>query len=159
MTLTAEDLMAYLTATPGTDVAVAEKTAADAADLDAYYAEDAAYEEQMLKADEHAAYYEPGYSAVSGHEREGEVDYNDPRIYEVEVTYSGVVLDKIYGKSGWYRVDYMEQCEAVEKWAAENDAHIFVWEGASWGSGAMTMCAVRNAVANGKSKVIMEGLS
>lgn len=146
MTLTAADLMDSLTSTPQADSAV-EKAVVEANDYDDDYAFD----------------YDPGFSAVDGHGHAGPEHWDRDKLVSVEAINYCTVLDIVvpgYWDMAWdERPDYAECGKRIRQWCEDNDAHYFVWEGASWGRGAMTNEACANAAALGKTKVVIEGLS
>ena len=141
VTLTAGDLMADLTATPQAEVLVANKVIAD-------------------KEAEVGNF--PDFSPVSGHGHAESEHYRDfEALHAVEVIGYADLLGKIfpgYWDKSFEEMDYEADGLSVAAWAEANDAHIFVWEGYSFGGGAMTHQAVANAVALGKSKVVIESL-
>lgn len=146
--ITGVDLMVDLASTPKADSAVAEAVV-EANDYDDDYAFD--YDDS------------PGYSAVEGDGHAGPEHYDNLLMGQIEVIpltkLLGIIYPGYWDMSFKDRPDLDDERKAVKAWIAENDAHYFVWEGYSFGSGAMEMVACANAVALGKSKVVIEGLS
>lgn len=107
--------------------------------------------------------FDPDFGPVSGHGHESGVDYHDPRCQTVEVIHSSELMNVIFpgywSNNLYFKIEPDVQAKAVADWCANNNAHFFSWEGPSYGRLAMQDCAILNAVALGKSKVVIEALS
>ena len=80
--------------------------------------------------------------------------YSDDGVYMVKVVNIWNLLDRLY-PHGHHNVDYMTSGLATKKWCDENDSHYYAAPREDFSIPA----ALREAIANGKSCVVVEDLS
>ena len=80
--------------------------------------------------------------------------YSDDGVYMIKVVNICDLLDRLY-PHGHHNVDYMASGVATKKWCDENDSHYYARPREDFSIGE----AVREAIANRKSCVVVEDLS
>ena len=79
---------------------------------------------------------------------------SDDGVYMVKVVNIGNLLDRLY-PHGHHNVDYMRSGVATKEWCDENDSHYYAVPREDFS----IMSAIREAIANRKSCVVVEDLS
>ena len=80
-------------------------------------------------------------------------------VADIEVIYTGELLDSLYGKNEWFDIKYEDRHKKIIEWCKENNALYFPWGGPSYLKLAKENEAIRLAIKNKNNIVLIEPLS